>query len=402
MFCFNKKINTDYLKLSQIAYGGEFYYLLRKYQLKELDISNSKFKKINDELLKKIGNTSFYSYKNESSGFVAVLFENIKNKELVIAYRGTERIGLGENYNNLGALTKDVQTDMNLVFSNVDEQFTDAYEFYKIVKQQNPKVKITILGQSLGGALAQLTAAKIYNETKQKIKTFSYNAPGCYHLLKLIGCDVNLNYSFITNYAVMNDWCGMFGKKIGTTYLLPPIPLKKNETASPVEIIEGVLLASHEGIFAYQGNVIKKPKNFNQAEGLSLWYYDLNNPIKDFETPSAFINTLVGAKNIPQMPAIGKAIQDKFEDFIEGQSEKIQEISSQIQTISGEFFEEQKERLEDVFNNNTLGQIMKFLDVTFSQITPDSLQNALKMLKDMKINKTYPDFYNSFSEYIQE
>ena len=62
LFCFKKKIDTDYLKLSQIAYGGEFFYSLNKYQLKNLDVSNSKFEKKSDNLLKKIGNTSFYSY----------------------------------------------------------------------------------------------------------------------------------------------------------------------------------------------------------------------------------------------------------------------------------------------------------------------------------------------------
>ena len=28
------------------------------------------------------------------------------------------------------------------------------------------------------------------------------------------------------------------------------------------------------------GKIIKKPKDFNQEEGLSLWYFDKNNPIK--------------------------------------------------------------------------------------------------------------------------
>ena len=111
-FLFQHKINTDYLKLSQIAYGGEFYYSLRKYQLKDVDVSGTKFLKVNDVLLKKIGNTSFYSFKNENSGFVATLFENTKNGEIVIAYRGTERVGLGENSSNIIVLGKDIQTDV--------------------------------------------------------------------------------------------------------------------------------------------------------------------------------------------------------------------------------------------------------------------------------------------------
>ena len=118
LFCFNKKINTDYLKLSQIAYGGEFYYGLRDYRLKNLEVLNTRFEKVSDNLLKKIGNKIFYSYKNEDSGFVAVLFENIKKNEIVIAYRGTERIGLGENSSDIVALGKDIKTDMNLIFTS--------------------------------------------------------------------------------------------------------------------------------------------------------------------------------------------------------------------------------------------------------------------------------------------
>ena len=82
MFLFNlfNKINTDLLRLSQITYGGEFYYGLKKYRQKELEVSNTNFEKVQDSLLKKIGNTSYYSYKNQESGFVANLFENIKTK----------------------------------------------------------------------------------------------------------------------------------------------------------------------------------------------------------------------------------------------------------------------------------------------------------------------------------
>ena len=170
-FLFPKKIDTELLKLSQITYGGEFYYNLKNYTQKDLFLDNTQFKKINDNLLKKIGNTNFFSYKNENSGFVANLFENIKNKNLVIAYRGTERIGLGENMSDLIALGKDVNTDINIILSKYDEQYKDAYDFYNLVKEQNPKSKITIIGQSLGGALAQLVSAKIYSATNKKLNT---------------------------------------------------------------------------------------------------------------------------------------------------------------------------------------------------------------------------------------
>ena len=101
---FEKKINKNYLKLSKIIYGGEFYLELNNYKLKE--INTSKFTKTVDSLLKEKGNTDFYSYKNEETGFVANVFEN--ENELVIAYRGTERLGLGENISDINAFIKDV------------------------------------------------------------------------------------------------------------------------------------------------------------------------------------------------------------------------------------------------------------------------------------------------------
>lgn len=399
-FLFQHKINTDYLKLSQIAYGGEFYYSLRRYQLKDVDVDGTKFLKVNDVLLKKIGNTSFYSFKNENSGFVATLFENTKNGEIVIAYRGTERVGLGENSSNIIVLGKDIQTDLNIILGEMDEQFSDAYEFYHLVKKQNPKAKIVVVGQSLGGALAQLVGAKVYSDTKQKIKVFSYNAPGCKHLLKTFTCLENCEYSFISNYAVMNDWCGMFGENIGETYLLPPVVFQNSED-SLAKSFENSLLSTHEGIFDYSGFVIKKPKDFNQAEGLSLWYFDTNNPIKDFEKPSDLISSVVPSFELTQkVDDFAESVQNKWEGFVKNQSTKFQEITAQVQTATSEFIERQKDKIIDGLSNTTINQISEFLDEAFSEITVDSLCNALRVLKKMKIDKKYSSYYKSFERYF--
>lgn len=392
-FLFNKKINTDYLRLSQIAYGGEFFYRLKIFKLKEIDISNSSFEKVSDSLLKKIGNKSFYSYKNIDSGFVATVFENEKSSEIVIAYRGTERIGIGENSSDLIALTKDINTDLNIMLGELDKQFDDAYEFYKLVKVQNPNKNIIIVGQSLGGALAQIVAAKAYCVYKQKVKTYSYNAPGCKHLLEVLGCDITCDYSFITNYAIMNDWCGMFGEKIGQTYLIPPIFPKTLENPSMLEAFENVLLSTHEGIFKYSGIVFKKPKNFNQPEGLALWLYDKNNPIKDFDKPSDFISKAFPSFKIKPLEAVGKSIQDKFDDFIEGQNDKVRAFAFNIQEATATFIEEQSDKISDVLSSTTVSQIAQALDNTFSEINETSLNNALKVIKKLNLNKSFYDYY---------
>ncbi len=278
-------------------------------------------------------------------------------------------------------------TDINMVSGKSDEQFGDAYAFFNIVKAQNPKAKITIIGQSLGGALAQLTAAKAYSVTGQKPETYTYNAPGCKHLLDVIGCNTSLDYSFITNYAVMNDWCGMFGEKIGKTYLLPPIPLGTSATNATQDILNAMLLVCHEGIFECSGKVIEKPANFGQREGLSLWYFDKKNPIKDIENISAFMGSL--------MPQLGDDENAKTQE-----DEEPQGFSEQIMDMASDFINEQKAKLMESINNNTVAMVSQFLDATFSDLSQDTLKSALDFLKSQNIDKTQKEYFESFEQYI--
>lgn len=381
------KINSEFLELAHIAYGGELYLGLNDYCQKEVNIENTKLQKVTDSLLSQRGINEFYSYKNLVSGFSANLFENIKTKELVIAYRGTERIGLGENLSDVMALAKDVASDMRFITSEVDEQFEDAYEFYKLVKAQNPKSKITLTGHSLGGGLVQLAGAKIYSDTKQKVNAYAYNAPGCKHLLEIFGCKPELNYSFITNYAVMNDWCGMFGENIGSTYLIKPIPMNKIETNSPADILKNVLLKTHEGIFEYRGKVYKKPEAFNQQEGLSLWYFDENNPIKDMDSLSEYINAF--ADKFRALDSISQSVKDTTNDFINEQTAKLASmdippyVAEQLKKFADGMCvaqAEQHEKFAQMLNNNTVNMISRFLDMTISELTEETLANAKKVV----------------------
>ena len=391
MFRFKKKINTEFLRLAQITYGGEFFLGLKNYRLKEIEYLDSKIKKVYDNFLSQKGNTEFFSYKNEESGFTAVVFEHIKTGTIIIGFRGTERPGLGENISDLAALGKDMQTDMSLIMSEYDEQYGDAYKFYNSVKSQHPKSKIIIIGHSLGGALAQLTGAKIFTQTKEKPEVYTYNAPGCRHLLEVFGCDPSEKYSFIKNFAVMNDWCGMFGENIGQTYLIPPIPLMEITTNSSAEILANILLTSHEGIFEYSGKIFDKSENFNQAEGLSLWYFDKNNPIKDLDSMSDFINSLVPKFNIPD--SVGQTIKQAATDFLKEQDPKIQALATQIKDSADNFINEQKSKFMENFNNNYFGMLSAFLDKTISELTPESLNSALSYLRKSGILKFYSDYY---------
>lgn len=388
---FEKKINKDYLNLCHIIYGGEFFLELENYRLKEVEVPNSNFIKCIDNFLSQRGNNDFYCYKSTTSGFSACLFEGIKTNELVVVYRGTERFGLGENEKDLPSMMKDVVTDLSLMTGNYDEQFNDAWKFFKAVKAQNPKRKIIIAGQSLGGAIAQIVAAKEYTVNRKKIETHTFNAPGCRHLLDVYDCNTEYNYSFIRNYAVVNDWCGMFGEHAGETYLINQIPMNTLDTDDSTEVINNVLFTTHEGIFKYSkdtmGKIFKKPKNITQKEGLSLWYFDKNNPLKDYPNLSAFIKDKFPMVNLPSLEIQQNSFIQKTEQFFrENIPEEIQNsnIAVAIKNAADDFMQKQAENINNFINNSSLVVAIKMLDSVFSELTTEHCERAKKILKRFK------------------
>lgn len=139
-------------------------------------------------------------HSNPKNGFFGAAYINPKEKNIIIAYRGTEI-----------TTYQDINNDLQMGRKKLPSQFYDAENFYFNVQNSlRDKVKdytFKFTGHSLGGSLAQLMGAKHGNET------VTFNAYGIGNIEKI---DVNFSDN-ITNYGNNHDVIYNLSEHVGKT-----------------------------------------------------------------------------------------------------------------------------------------------------------------------------------------
>jgi len=184
-----------------------------------------------------------------------------KEKEIIISYRGTDGI-------------VDIITDANFVAKKVPLSTDIAVKVYKKISGMFPDSKIWVTGHSLGGAYAEIVAAKAI-KLGVECRAITFNAPGFGYLLsdedKRKFRSQMLKY--INNYVIMNDFVGNFREHVGSTYYIQPYSLN---VPNPENMSE--MMTPHGAITSYDekinGEIISCPEGWNSKCAWALWIYD--------------------------------------------------------------------------------------------------------------------------------
>jgi hypothetical protein len=154
---------------------------------------------------------------NGGNGFRAAAYRKNETGEIFIAFRGSEpfdyRPGYGGDIDTWLPIFKQDSSPYGL-----KAQIAQARAFTDRVLAQNPDSKVVITGHSLGGALAQIEAAR----TGHRGETF--NAPGMAGVIAELNPGGRTDFSNITNHRREGDLVSKVGVAAGNTvvYSDPP------------------------------------------------------------------------------------------------------------------------------------------------------------------------------------
>jgi hypothetical protein len=144
---------------------------------------------------------------NPKTDYQGTAYRRVDTGEVVIAHRGTE------------PNAKDAKTDASMVFNGRNSQLDDAVQFTErvmaLAKQEAEKkgqpLSVSITGHSLGGTLAEITAAK----TGLHAETFNAYGPKDLTHLGRYAVDVHAPHPNIVNHVRATDVVSAGGPHLG-------------------------------------------------------------------------------------------------------------------------------------------------------------------------------------------
>lgn len=158
------------------------------------------------------------------NGFFAQVYQ--KDGTIIVSFCGTN-----DNQDKTGS-------DLQILNGDIPDQYYNALGLVSRVRQLFSDAEIVLVGHSLGGALAQLVAARYVHADGGAIvlPAITFNAPGVYEILRdQLGYGMYeanaVQYSHILNYATSDDLIGNWETHIGysnsnilTTYIGSDLP----------------------------------------------------------------------------------------------------------------------------------------------------------------------------------
>lgn len=141
----------------------------------------------------------------EGDHFFGTILHNLQADKYIVAYRGTDFATFEGTFKDF------IMTDGQIALGIKSKQLNDAENlFLEALRLVNGEFsRITIIGQSLGGGLAEYVGAK-YSE--HNLETFTYDALGVKRVLKNEGIyQAQNDYSNINSYMSIVDMVGNLG-----------------------------------------------------------------------------------------------------------------------------------------------------------------------------------------------
>ncbi|GEL04672.1 lipase family protein [Rummeliibacillus stabekisii] len=270
-----KKINDyDNYALSDAAYNDSYF---KKDTIISDPTNDSKWKVI-EEISDKNGLQAFAVIPGTKGKDNKIHYNN---DNIVIAFRGTEPFGFD------GDVTADgyqvlLGVNMNLnkktMDSIVQTQFKSALEFVQNVQTKYKPKSLTTTGHSLGGGLAQYTAAEM------GLKATTFAGPNVYAILSPEAkkkVDLGLTQQKIKDYSHSTDPIGNFSH--GDPWIGKKFYVKANKK---VKTLTNTLLPGHpmetfESVFSSSGDIefLVQPEDVLEA-------------VKTFRSASEIISTI--------------------------------------------------------------------------------------------------------------